>query len=170
MFLSAMTTLDPVLEVKRTLDGREKRFQCRMLAQDGRGAVVLWVAEEPMNVHGVALPAGTVSFGHFWTDRFYNVYHWMNPAGTTLGFYFNIADDTRIATGRIDWRDLTVDVLATPDGRLEVLDEHELPADLDPELRRRIDAGVAAILGAPSAVMAEIERASAALIPIAFAA
>jgi predicted RNA-binding protein associated with RNAse of E/G family len=165
-----MTPLDPVLEVKQTLDGREKRFQCRLLAHDARHAVVLWVAEQPMNVHGVALPAGTVSFGHFWTDRLYNVYHWLDASGATLGFYFNIADETRIAPGRIDWRDLTVDVLATPDGRLEVLDEHELPADLDPALRRRIDAGVAAILGAPSAVMAEIERASAALIPIAFAA
>jgi predicted RNA-binding protein associated with RNAse of E/G family len=163
-----MPSLPPVLEVKRTLSGREKRFDCRLLAADARHAVLLWVAAAPMRVHGVELPAGTVSFGHFWTDRLYNVYHWVDASGATVGFYFNIADETRIAPGRLDWRDLTVDVLATPAGRLEVLDEDELPADLDPALRRRIDLGKASILDAPARVMAEIEAASAALRPLAF--
>src|SRR5215831_12879127 len=161
-------SLPSVVEVKRTLSGREKRFQCRLLAEALGHAVVLWVSSEPMHVHGVDLPAGTVSFGHFWTDRAYNVYHWTDTTGVTLGFYFNLADSTRIADGLIEWRDLTVDVLALPGGRLDVLDEHELPADLDPALLREIDAGKAAILGDPGAVMAEIEAASRALYPLAF--
>jgi len=163
-----MDPLPHVVEVKRTLSGREKRFQCRLLAGDARHAAVLWVAPEPMHVHGVDLPAGTISFGHFWTDRPYNVYHWTDTSGATIGFYFNLADSTRIAEGLIEWRDLTVDVLAMPGGRLEVLDEHELPADLDPALQRTIDAGKAAILDDPAAVMAEIEAASRALYPLAF--
>ena len=163
------TALEPVLEVKRTLSGVEKRFQCRRLAGDARHAVVLWVADQPMHVHGVDLPAGTISFGHFWTDRLYNVYHWVDGARRTIGYYFNIADGTRIGAEVLEWRDLTVDVLATPAGRLDVLDEDELPADLDPELRTRIDAGKAAILGAPAAVMAEVEAASRALYPLVFA-
>ena len=72
-----------------------------------------------MHVHGVDLPAGTISFGHFWTDRLYNVYHWLDADRRTLGFYFNIADRTRIAEAELEWRDLVVDVLATPAGRLE---------------------------------------------------
>jgi hypothetical protein len=140
-----MIPLEPVLEVKRTLSGREKRFECRLLARGDRHAVVLWVAAEPMRVHGVDLPAGTISFGHFWTDRLYNVYHWLRAGDhATVGFYFNIADQTRIQPGRLDWR------------------------DLDPELRRRIDAGKESILGAPAAVMAEIEAASRALLSLAF--
>ena len=84
--------LPAILEIKRTLAGREKRFDCRLLARsgDGRHAAVLWVGAEPMQVHGVDLPAGTVSVGHFWSDRHYNVYHWLEPAGKTLGYYFNI--------------------------------------------------------------------------------
>ena len=57
---------------------------------------MLWIAPEPMHVHGVDLPAGTVSVGHFWADRPYNVYHWLDRAGQTLGYYFNICDQTRI--------------------------------------------------------------------------
>jgi hypothetical protein len=163
-----MPALSEITEIKRTLAGVEKRFACRLLAGDARGAVVLWVAPDAMNVHGVPLPAGTISFGHFWDDRNYNVYHWLGPAGQTLGYYFNIADETRLSPGRLEWRDLAIDVLATPAGRLEVLDEHELPPDLDPALRARVEAGLAAILADPAAVMAEIEARSRALWPLAF--
>jgi len=161
-------SLPSIVEVKRTLAGGEKRFQCRLLAGDARHAVVLWVSEAPMHVHGVDLPAGTVSFGHFWSDRPYNVYHWLGPARRTLGFYFNVCDSTRIQPGILEWRDLVVDVLALPGGPARVLDEDELPPDLDVETCGRIDAGKAAILGDPAAVMAEIEAASRALYGVAF--
>lgn len=156
-----------ILEIKRTLDGREKRFDCRLLARspDGRHAAVLWIAPAPMHVHGVDLPAGTVSVGHFWTDRHYNVYHWLDPAGKTLGYYFNICDRTLIGPDVIEWRDLVVDVLALPDGRLDLLDEHELPAELPPGVAADITDGKRAILERPATVLAEIEAASRAVLP-----
>jgi predicted RNA-binding protein associated with RNAse of E/G family len=163
-----MPALTPILEIKRTLAGVEKRFDCTKLAGDRRHVVVLWIAREPMHVHGVDLPAGTISFGHFWNDRFYNVYHWVDAGGRTLGLYFNIADRTSIAADRLEWRDLVVDVLATPAGRLEVLDEDELPPALDAEVSAHLAAGKAAILEAPARVIAEIEAASRALYPLVF--
>ena len=165
-----MPPLVPVVEIKQTLAGGEKRFDCLRLAGGAGHAVLLWIAPEPMHVHGVDLPAGTISFGHFWTGRFYNVYHWLDAHRRTLGFYFNLADRTRIGEAELVWRDLVVDVLATPAGRLELLDEDELPALVDPEVAAHIAAGKAAILGAPAVVMAEIETASRALFPLAFPA
>ena len=158
-----------VVEIKRTLSGAEKRFQCTLLARAAGHAVVLWIAPERMHVHGVDLPAGTVSFGHFWADRHYNAYHWLDPARETIGFYFNICDRISIGPDIIDWRDLVIDVLATPGGRLDVLDEDELPAQLDADVAAHIELGKTAILCAPAAVIAEIEAASRALFPVAFA-
>jgi predicted RNA-binding protein associated with RNAse of E/G family len=154
-----------MLEIKRTLDGREKHFQCKWLDGDPtRGRVmVLFVSTEDMLVHGVALPAGTVTFGHFWTDRPYNAYHWMNPRGETIGIYFNLSDRTQMTNDLLQWRDLAVDILTTPGGRVEVLDEDELPAELDPELRRWIDRGKAAILDDPNRAIGEIEALSRAV-------
>jgi predicted RNA-binding protein associated with RNAse of E/G family len=152
-----------VVEIKRTLTGAEKRFDCRLLAGDAHHAVVLWIAPEPMHVHGVDLPAGTISFGHFWADRHYNVYHWVDASRRTIGFYFNLADRTQISAETLEWRDLVIDVVATPDGRLDVVDEDELPAAVDPEVAAHIADGRAAILGAPARLMAEIEAASSAL-------
>jgi len=162
-----MENMATIVEVKRTLSGVEKRFDCRLLARTDTHVAVLWIAPAPMHVHGVDLPAGTVSFGHFWTDRNYNVYHWMRSNRTTVGYYFNISDRTVVEPTLLSWRDLTVDVLATPEGRLDVLDEDELPADLDAEARAHIAAGKAAILDAPAAVIAEVEAASRALVPLA---
>ncbi len=161
-------SLPEIVELKRTLDGREKRFSCRLIEGDQRQAVVLFVAPAGMHVHGVDLPAGTVTFGHFWTDRLYNVYHWLDGRGDTIGFYFNLADQTVIDAGRLAWRDLTLDVLATPAGRLEVLDEDELPPDLDEPTRARIDAAKQSILADPRRLMAEVEARSRALYPRVF--
>jgi hypothetical protein len=155
-----------ITECKRTLAGLEQRFECRQLTRSTEHVAVLWIAPAPMHVHGIDLPAGTVSFGHFWTERNYNVYHWMRSDSSTIGYYFNISDKPEIEADQLRWRDLTVDVLCTPEGRLDVLDEDELPAGLPPEILRSIAAGKAAILGNPAAVMAEVEAASRALIPL----
>jgi hypothetical protein len=73
-----------------------------------------------------AAAAGTVSFGHFWTDRPYNVYHWMDgTTGATIGYYVNLADSTRVDGDLLEWRDLAVDILIRPDGNVTVLDEDE---------------------------------------------
>ena len=166
-----MTLLAPILEIKRTLRGVEKRFECQLLSSGTGHAVVLWVASQPMHVHGVDLPAGTVSFGHFWEDRGYNVYHWMDGSAETietLGYYFNIADETHVSPGVISWRDLVLDVLVTPDGRCRVLDQHELPTDLDPVLRTRVEAGLRAVVDDLDRVLAEVEAASRAVAPLVF--
>jgi predicted RNA-binding protein associated with RNAse of E/G family len=126
---------------------------------------VLWIAPDAMHVHGVDLPAGTISVGHFWADRHYNVYHWLDRSGQTLGYYFNICDQTHVGAGTIEWRDLTVDVLALPGGRLDVLDEHELPPQLAPDVAAHITAGKAAILARPTAVLAEIDAATQSVYP-----
>ncbi len=160
--------LTPVLEIKRLLAGGEKRFTCQRLAGDDRHAVVLWVAPGPMHVHGVDLPGGTISFGHFWSDRFYNAYHWLTPDGQTLGYYFNICDQTRMGAERIEWRDLILDVLVLPGGAPQLLDEDELAAhgSVAPDAAAHIAAGRATLLADTAAVTAEIEAASRALFPL----
>jgi predicted RNA-binding protein associated with RNAse of E/G family len=92
----------------------------------------------------------------------------LNDDRATVGYYFNIADRTSWTAGRLDWRDLVVDVLALPSGRLDVLDEDELPATLEADAGKHLEAGKAALLGATAAVLAEVEAASRALVPLAF--
>jgi len=151
--------LPPILEIKRTLAGAEKHFECARLHLEGPHVVLLFVATAPMRVHGVALPAGTVTFGHFWRDRAYNVYHWLDPVtGRSLGAYVNLSAETRLLDNRLEWLDLIVDVLVLPGQAPRVLDEDEIPADAPPGLRARIAAARAQVLDGLPRLLDELEQ------------
>ena len=159
-----LPVLPRILEIKRTLAGGEQRFDCGLLSREGDHLVVLFVAEEAMHVHGVDLPMGTLTFGHFWRDRPYNVYHWLDGAtGTTLGVYLNLSSDTRIDDQRLEWLDLIVDVLVLPGAPPRFVDEDEIPADAPPHLRRAIDSAKAEVLSALPGLLDQLESARARL-------
>ncbi|HYM68575.1 MAG TPA: DUF402 domain-containing protein [bacterium] len=117
-----------VLEVKRTLAGETKTYACRAAALTADHAVLLYTLERSGTVGGLTLPAGTLTVAYYWTDRPYNVYHWIAPDGATLAYYFNLSGRPRIDHARLEWEDLEVDVLVTPDARAHVLDEDRVPA------------------------------------------
>jgi uncharacterized protein len=156
-----------ITEVKTTLAGKVDRFPCDVVSRTAAEVVVLYRLPGAREVHGVRLPAGTLTVGYFWTERPFNLYHWVGPDGRTLAHYFNVGDVTRLTADTLAWHDLAVDILATPDGRVRVLDEDELPADLDPALRRYVEAARDRILGDLPALLAEAESRSPAFLPAA---
>ena len=156
-----------VLEVKETLDGRRHEFACTLLSSAADEVVLLYRLRREGRVADLVLPPDTLSLGFFWTARPYNAYHWLTADGRTLGLYVNISDRTHITPERVCWRDLVVDLLLTPDGRCRVLDEDELPADLDRALRARIEAARDDVLGGSATLLAAIERRSATLLSAA---
>lgn len=132
--------MNQLTEIKTALSGRVQRFVCDVVEQTDDHAVVIYRLRSAYNLHGVPLPQGTISVGYFWKDRAYNLYHWLSPEGKTLAHYFNIGDVTRYEGAELEWRDLVIDVLVTPDSRVQVLDEDELPVDIDPTLRHHIES------------------------------
>lgn len=140
-----------ITEIKRTLAGREARFACQVCSHTADELVALFRLPEPKDVHGVWLPAGTITVGYFWRQRPYNLYHWLDRKGRTLAYYFNIGDVRSWGTTEFEWDDLAVDILAAPSGRTQVLDEDELPADLPAERREYI-------LAARDEVLRDLDR------------
>ena len=157
--MSSPSPLPRILELKRTLFGREKCFDCQVLSTQGAHLIVLFVALEAMQVHDLTLPPRTVTFGHFWGDRPYNVYHWLDGAtGRTLGFYVNLSRDTHIEIDRLEWLDLVVDVLVLPNHPPRILDEDEIPADATPDLLREIADAKATVLAELPTLLDDLER------------
>jgi predicted RNA-binding protein associated with RNAse of E/G family len=149
-----------ILEVKRTLDGAVHTFPCTAVEVTPHHAVLLYAISKGRRIADVELPAGTVTVAYYWADRPYNVYHWVAPRVETLAWYFNASGPVRIGGGRVEWEDLEVDVLVTPDLRVQVLDEERLPADLAEPRRAEIAAARRRILDDHAAVTHEIEVAS----------
>ncbi len=147
----------PIIEVKRTLDGREIEFGCdAALVEPGRRAILIYVLDAHREVPGVALHPGMRTYGHFWMDRPFNVYHWLDD-GRTVGHYFNIGECSEINAERVVWNDYVVDIVVTPDGRAQVLDEDELPADVNLATRELVAATRDRILRDIVALTREVE-------------
>jgi len=119
---------------------------------------------DDIQLEDLLLPRGSISLGYFWQHKPFNLYHWVDDKGQTLALYFNICDNTRISEEQIGWRDLCVDVLLTPDLRCRVLDEDELPDDLDDELQTYIDSARASLCADPAHLLAAFVARSAALL------
>ncbi len=151
-----------VIERKTKLDGSSVEFACAGLAIDpGRSAILGYTLDHDWSVAGgiITVPRGAVTIGHFWADRPYNVYHWLVD-GRTLAYYVNVSAPPRIAAATVEWLDLAVDILVRPDASFLVLDEDEVPPDIDPAHRRTIARALEAVVTSPRGFAREIESAS----------
>ena len=153
-----------ITEIKTTLAGERKTFACELLHRGPDEIVVAYRMPRDLELEDVLLRANTLSLGYFREDRPYNAYHWVDAGLASVALYFNISDHTRITAESVAWRDLAVDVLITPDGRCRVLDEDELPADIDPGLRRYIDAARAELCRDPLSRLDEYDKLSRSLL------
>lgn len=159
----ASQTRAPITERKTRLDGSVSEFVCQALVVDPpRRAAVRYVADREWAIAGTDLRVqpGTVTVGHFWADRPYNVYQWLVD-GRTLAYYCNVATDTVIADGLVAYTDLVIDVLLMPSGAATVLDEDELPSDAAPAHRLAIARALEAIMTDPRRLIREVEQATA---------
>jgi predicted RNA-binding protein associated with RNAse of E/G family len=157
----------PITERKTRLDGSVVEYACEALVvEPGRRAVVRYVTEQDRPIEGtdLVLRKGTVTVGHFWTDRPYNVYHWLDR-GRTVALYVNIATDTTIEPGTVAYRDLVVDVVIRPSGAIEILDEDELPPSLEPKYRLAIAKALETCVTEARRLTKEIERETRAVLP-----
>lgn len=69
--------------------------------------------------------AGTVSFEHFWFNRWYNIFRFHEPDGTLKAHYANITMPPTFTDEVINYVDLDIDVVVWPDSRVEVLDRDD---------------------------------------------
>jgi len=160
-------TRTTITERKTRLDGSVVEYACEaLLVEPGRRAVVRYVTERDRPLEGtdLVLRKGTVTVGHFWTDRPYNVYHWLDR-GRTIALYMSIASDTTIEPAAIAYRDLVVDILIRPSGAIEILDEDELPPSIEPRYRLAIAKALETGVTEARRLVAEIERETRAVLP-----
>src|SRR5215210_942619 len=133
----ARQTSTSIIERKTRLNGTVSDYRCeRLLLEVGRRAVLRYVIDRDWVIGdtGIVLHAGQITIAHYWHDRPYNVYHWLDGP-RTIAYYCNVSSDTIIEEDLVGYTDLVVDVLLRPSGETTVLDEEELPGDLAPALR-----------------------------------
>jgi len=143
------------IERKIRLSGEEVVFDCDLLAIEESHAILRYVLDEGRWVDGLYLPPETTTLALYFAERNYNLYYWIAPADSArveladrrarssepepaageIAAYFNIVEPVTLSREEVAYRDLVVDVLVYPDLSARVLDEDELPAAIEPELR-----------------------------------
>jgi len=126
-------------EKKKLLNGNEVIYECELLTASEKFGILKYILEKKYKVNSLILPKGSTTYAFYWVERPYTLYKWYDINGKILGNYFNIADLIKLTENEFEWRDLVVDVLVSPEGALEVLDEDELPDDIDKKLMRYIE-------------------------------
>jgi hypothetical protein len=153
-----------ISEVKTTLTGKRQIFDCERIRYAAGETIVLYRMPAARQLEDLVLPKGALSLGYFWEDRAYNAYHWVDDNRQTLALYFNICDSTHISAEQVAWRDLAEDILITPDQRCRVLDEDELPDDIDRNLLSYINATRDMLCADPLRLLREYEASGRALL------
>lgn len=122
------------VENKLLLSGETERYPCELVSlQDGFG-ILRYVIDRDYDIAGFQLAPGDETLALYWANRPYTLYVWLRKAQGDRAYYFNIADSVVLTPREFTWRDLAVDILITPKNEPIILDEHELPADLDGSL------------------------------------
>ncbi len=129
-------------EIKQSITGDIKVYSCELIRYEPGFGLLRYVVDREYDIQGYRLQAGDVTRGLYWEGRPYTLYAWdLEQRGGRL-FYFNVADRVALAPAEFFWRDLVLDVLVDAKGGVSVLDEHELPEDLDRNVASYISSAV----------------------------
>ncbi len=115
-----------VTEVKRHLDGRVERFDCRLVARRPHLAVLRFDHRAELRAGGFLFPARSRSYGFFWRRRPYQLYRMVGPDGRLIAHRFDVVEDVRLDEGGVSYTDLLLDVWVDQQGRPRVEDEDEV--------------------------------------------
>jgi hypothetical protein len=148
-------------EKKILLTGEVLTFPCELLYLDDRMGVLRYVIDRPYDISGIKLFPGDITIALYWIDRPYTLYIWiwrLNQGKDTV-YYFNIADRISLQPKEFIWRDLVVDVLVDAQKNVHVLDENELPHNLDVDLSHYIQSAKTLILREYHEIIREADAA-----------
>jgi protein associated with RNAse G/E len=112
-------------------DGKlHREWGARLVARENSLICVEGVFEEEIRHPQLGIIApGTHSAEFYWTDRWYSVFRFREPAGELRNYYCNINLPAEFDGRVLTFVDLDIDVLVAPDFSLRILDEDEFAAN-----------------------------------------
>jgi predicted RNA-binding protein associated with RNAse of E/G family len=116
----------PFREVKRSIGGEERAFDCEALVVTQGVAIVRYVFTRPLTAGGRIFEPGGWTVGFFWRSRNYNLYHIVSRDAEPIADRFDIIDRVRLTPSSVRYDDLLLDVWRYPDGSVRIEDEDEL--------------------------------------------
>jgi len=102
----------------------------------------LWTLPKTVDLGPFTIAPGDILVEYYFASQPFNIFAIYTPHEELKGWYCNVLEGTLIAAEAIDWADLALDLVVTPDGERTILDEDEFEA-LDPSPEQRAQAVLA---------------------------
>ena len=115
-----------ITEVKRHLDGRVERFDCRLLLRLSHVVVLRFDHPAAQQADAFSIPRGSRSYGFLWSRRPYLLYRIQDPDGRLIAHRFDVVEAVRLGEREVSYTDLLLDVWVDPTGNARVEDEDEV--------------------------------------------
>ena len=107
-----------------------RSWKCDLVARNDSLLTLIGVFDRQINHPDLGvIRRGTISYEHYWLDRWYNIFRFHEPGGELKLFYCNINQPPHFENGVLDYVDLDVDVLVDADLQHRVLDLEEFAAN-----------------------------------------
>lgn len=125
-------SLQPLITVRACkFDGTLRRsWRAPLLRREGSLIVLDAKFDEEIRhpLLGTISP-GTVSIEYYWTNRWYNIFRFIEPTGALRSYYCNVNAPPTLDGDVLSYVDLDIDILVTPDLSYTVVDEDEFEAN-----------------------------------------
>jgi hypothetical protein len=89
-----------------------------VVLDDGQvvAARCLWTLPRTLDLGPFAIVPGDILIEYYYRDEAFNVFTILAPSGMLKGWYCNVLAHTLITDDAIDWADLALDLVVTPEG------------------------------------------------------
>lgn len=118
-------------EIKHTYFGEEVTANCYLCDLTQGTGILKYYFEDTWVVNGLTLGPPMTTLAYYSDTKPYNVYCWFTEENEVIAYYFNIVENTSLSPDLFSYHDLIVDILVYPDLTYEVLDEDEIPKDIN---------------------------------------
>jgi protein associated with RNAse G/E len=108
-------------------DNKVRRtWACELIEKTGALIHCVGVFDVDVSHPGLGdIRRGTISHEYYWTDRWYNIFRFHEPAGSFRNFYCNVAKPVVFTDDVLEYVDLDIDVIVWPDLSYEVHDRDD---------------------------------------------
>jgi predicted RNA-binding protein associated with RNAse of E/G family len=121
----------PFKEIRLHKNKAPQEFLCSLLFRTHDYLVLAFQSHTSSRVNGRLIEKGSTTTAHYWSNRNYTLWKFIDSGHNLIGYLFYICTDVVFGKSSLTYMDLELDIWIDPDGRVSILDQEEVNACLE---------------------------------------
>ena len=117
---------EPFKEIRLHKNKSPQEFLCTLLHRTRDYLVIAFHSHTSSRINGRLVEKGSTTIAHYWTNRNYTLWKFLDTNQKLIGYLFHICTDVVIGKSTVTYMDLELDVWIDPDGTVAILDQEDI--------------------------------------------